>query len=117
MPKFAISHLVVVAVALAACAVGPEGEPYPEAVDEPEDTPPEEPVGESEEPSIQGWLCGGLCASAGGLACALVTDTCLTATTVTVGGTAIPCGIAVVASCLGTLACVSLCSYDTPGID
>lgn len=121
MPNFAISHssrLVLFTAALGACTAGRESDPAPASAPE---TPAEEreaePVAEAEDPSLAGWLCGGVCAAAGSLACALVSDTCIATTVVTVGSTAIPCGIAVVASCLGTAACLALCSYDTPGFE
>ena len=117
MPKLAISHLVVFTAALAACATGPESEPDPSGALETPDDAGEEPVGESQDPSLLGLLCGGLCAVAGGIECAFAAETCATATTVTVGTTIVPCAIAVGAACLGTLACMAFCSYDTPGID
>lgn len=110
----------LVTLAISACAPPEESAPRPpeDASYAPGEVGPwgEEPVAESRAPSLGGWLCGGLCATAGGVACALVTDTCATATVVTVGSTAIPCAVAVVGSCLGALACLSLCAYDSPGV-
>lgn len=119
MRHFEISCFILFTAALGACGATGDTDPVPAS---PSETPAQEPwedepVSEAQDPSIAGLLCGGVCAAAGSMACALVADTCATVTVVSVGSASIPCGIAVVAACLGTAACLALCSYDTPGFE
>lgn len=73
-------------------------------------------VGEpSHEPrSTQGTACRAACAAAGALGCGAVSAICATTTTITIGGTTIPCAWAMIAACTAEAAGVVVCSEKCP---
>ena len=63
-----------------------------------------------------GWgsACRAACWGAAALGCSAVSVACAGTTTITIGGTAIPCSWAIIAACTGSAAGASLCSDKCP---
>ena len=59
----------------------------------------EGPIGSVEQEYSRGPTCRITCAGLYGTACAAVSVACMSATTVTIGGTLVPCSTAIVAAC------------------